>query len=450
LRSIIGFPSAAEPDTAAIQSIVTGELALAHLHDDAPARRHLQPLVAHLLAVEPHAALLDQPQRLRSARREACLLEDLRDRQDPARQAHFRDVRGNLALTETRLEIRERALGVRPGVEARHDLLRERNLHVARIAAGGDLLAPARDRGGALEGEQLQIAPHEIVRNRHELAEHLGRRIGDPDVVAERLRHLVDAVEPLQQRHGEDALRRLAVVLLQLAPHQEVEFLVGAAELHVGLQRDRVVPLHQRIEELVDRDREIAPVALAEVVPLQHPRDGVARREPDHAGRAQLLHPGGIERDLGALRVQDPEDLLAVGAGVGLDRLGRERRTGRVLAGRIADHSGEIADQEDDLMAERLEVAQLVDEHRMAEVQVGRGRIEAGLHPEGPPGLQALDQLGLDQQLVDAPLDERELVGDAPGFGHVRLSRCGKSGLTSVTFLLSSDAPKGAGVVDAA
>jgi hypothetical protein len=41
--------------------------------------------------------------------------------------------------------------------------------------------------------------------------------------------------------------------LLQVAAHQQVELLVGAAQLQVALQRHRVVALHQRVQELVHR-----------------------------------------------------------------------------------------------------------------------------------------------------------------------------------------------------
>ena len=68
-----------------------------------------------------------------------------------------------------------------------------------------------------------------------------------------------------------------------------------------------------------------------------------------------------------------------VGRGVARDLLARERRPRRVLAGRVADHPGEVADQKQDVMAELLELAQLVQEHGVAEVQVGRGRVEARL-----------------------------------------------------------------------
>ena len=46
-----------------------------------------------------------------------------------------------------------------------------------------------------------------------------------------------------------------AVGALHVAAEQQVEGLVGAAELDVGLDRDRVVALHQRIEQLEHRDR---------------------------------------------------------------------------------------------------------------------------------------------------------------------------------------------------
>ncbi len=63
-------------------------------------------------------------------------------------------------------------------------------------------------------------------------------------------------------------------------------------------------------------------------------------------------------------------------------------------------------------MAEVLEVAQLVDQHGMAEVQVRRGRVEAGLDAQGTTGLELFDELGFDQQFVGAALDQRQLGVD--------------------------------------
>ena len=59
------------------------------------------------------------------------------------------------------------------------------------------------------------------------------------------------------------------------------------------------------------------------------------------------------------------------------ERLARLR-----AAGGIADHPGEVADDDDDLVAEVLEVAQLLEHDRVSQVQVGRGRVEAQLDLE--------------------------------------------------------------------
>jgi hypothetical protein len=87
--------------------------------------------------------------------------------------------------------------------------------------------------------------------------QHLGKHgvgvFGDADVVVLGLGHLVHAVQPHQQRHGEHALRLLAIFLLQMAAHEQIELLVGAAQLQVALEGHRVVALHQRVEKFVHR-----------------------------------------------------------------------------------------------------------------------------------------------------------------------------------------------------
>ena len=201
-------------------------------------------------------------------------------------------------------------------------------------------------------------------------------------------------------------LRRLAVVLLHLAPDQQVELLVGAAELDVGAHRHRVVALHQRIEEFVDGDRLVRPVALAEIVALEHARNGGGGGELDHARGAERVAPFRVEADLGLLGVENLEYLRLVGRGVGLDLLARQRRARHVLAGGIADQAGEIADEEHDVMSQILELAHLVDKHGMSQVQVGCGRIEAGLDAQRPAGSDLFSQFFLHQQLATATLDD--------------------------------------------
>ena len=143
---------------------------------------------------------------------------------------------------------------------------------------------------------------------------------------------------------------------------------------------DRVVRLRQRIEELVDRNRLAGLVPLLEVAPLEHLRHVVARSEPDQPVGAERAQPAGIEVDHGLVAIEDREDLRFVGLGVGRDFIDRQRRTRLGSAGRIANHSREVADDEDDAMPEILKVLHLANEHGVTEVQVRSGRVETHLH----------------------------------------------------------------------
>ena len=76
--------------------------------------------------------------------------------------------------------------------------------------------------------------------------------------------------------------------------------------------------------------------------------------------------------------------MLFIGFGVGLDFLGRQRRTRRVLARRIADHAGEITNQEHDLVPKLLELPHLINKYGVPDVQVWCGRVESGFDDERP------------------------------------------------------------------
>ena len=162
-------------------------------------------------------------------------------------------------------------------------------------------------------GQQRVVPPHQLVGDRHQLAEHLARRLRHADVVAHALRHLLDAVQPFEQRRRHHDLRLEAVGRHDVAADVEVEELIGAAELDVGLEEDRVVGLRERIEKLVERDRLAALVALLEVAALEHLRDVVLRGEPHPAEAAKRLQPFAVEPHLGLLRIEDLEDLRLVG-----------------------------------------------------------------------------------------------------------------------------------------
>jgi hypothetical protein len=119
--------------------------------------------------------------------------------------------------------------------------------------------------------------------------------------------------------------------------------------------------------------------------------------------------------------VEDLPDLPLVGGGVGDDLVFGERRAGGVLAGGVADAGGEVADEEDDLVAELLELPQLVDDDGVAEVEVGRGRIAAELDDEravfGAALFELLLELVADLEVHDAAADDFKLFVDG-GKGH--------------------------------
>lgn len=68
-------------------------------------------------------------------------------------------------------------------------------------------------------------------------------------------------------------------------------------------------------------------------------------------------------------------------------------------------------------MAERLELAQLVQKHRMTQVEVGGRRIEARLDPQALTGAEPFRELGFYEDLVRSAPDDGQGVIDLRGRG---------------------------------
>src|SRR5690349_17231375 len=132
-------------------------------------------------------------------------------------------------------------------------------------------------------------------------------------------------------------------------------------------------------------------------------------REPDEVGRVHGIEPSRVECDLRLLGVQDFEDLIFVGPGVVFNLFTRQRRASRILARRITDHPREVADQENHMMAELLKLAHLVEQHGMPKMQVGCGRVEAGLYTQDRARAERARELFFDQKLVTTAFDYFEL-----------------------------------------
>ena len=191
-----------------------------------------------------------------------------------------------------------------------------------------------------------------------------------------------------------------------------VEFLVGAAELDIRFERDRVVALRQRVQELVHGDGLTFAVALGEIVAFEHAGDGVLRGEADHAVGAQRGEPLRIERDFGLVAIENEEYLVGVGLGVCRQLVRGHGRPRQVATGGVADHAGEVADQKNDVMAEILQLPQLVELNGVSQMEVGSSGVEAFLDAQRLAPRELRDKLGFDDQLVGAAHEYGELVGD--------------------------------------
>ena len=144
------------------------------------------------------------------------------------------------------------------------------------------------------------------------------------------------------------------MMFLQLAPHQQIKFLIGAAEFEVGFQRHGIVALHQRIHEFMDRYRLVAFVAFGKIVAFEHARYRVCGGEFNHVRRVHFVHPRRIKRDFSFVAVEYLEYLLGVGLRVARHVFARQRRARGVFTGGVANHAGKVADEEQNVMAEVL------------------------------------------------------------------------------------------------
>ena len=113
-----------------------------------------------------------------------------------------------------------------------------------------------------------------------------------------------------------------------------------------------------------------------EVVALHHARHGVFGGQLDHAHRTQGQAPLAVVANLGFFGVEHQRGLLVIGLRVFFDLLGCERRTGAVAARRVANQTGEVADQENDLVPQILQLAHFVEHYRVADMNIWRRGVE--------------------------------------------------------------------------
>ncbi|KPX14621.1 Adenosylhomocysteinase [Pseudomonas syringae pv. delphinii] len=364
----------------------------------------------HDVTIYTHTAGCQQISRNRSVLYQACFIKDGRDRHIlNSSHGYLRQIIRQLALLHTVARRTMRCGCSLFTMEARNQLFSQLDLDITRIGTRFAVSPQPVDLFHRAEAQQFEVAPHQRIRDRHQLAVHDARRLLNADIVAERLGHLLDAIQTFQQWHGQDALRLLPIGALKLTPHQQIEFLIGAAQFDVSLQGHGVITLHQRVKELMDGNGLVAFIALVEIIALKHSRNRVLRGQANEIGRAEFVHPRRVERHLGLGRIENFEDLRLVGFGVIENLLAGERRTRGAFAARVADHAGEVTDQEDDLMSQILKLAQLVYKDRVTQVQIRRCRVETSLDTQRLAALELFDQFSLDQEFICTALDQRQL-----------------------------------------
>ena len=90
----------------------------------------------------------------------------------------------------------------------------------------------------------------------------------------------------------------------------------------------------------------------------------------------------------------------------------REPGPGDRLARRVADHRGEVADDQHRDVAEVLEQPQPAQHHGEAEVEVGGGRVDAELDPQRAAGRELLAQLVVGDDVDGAGGEQLHLAVD--------------------------------------
>ncbi len=111
----------------------------------------------------------------------------------------------------------------------------------------------------------------------------------------------------------------------------------------VGLERDRVVSLNQRVEQFVHGDGLLVVETFVEVLAFEHLRNRELGGEADPVGGFQLVEPLAVEAGFGLCLGKNLEHLRHVSSGVAHDFFCAKGRTRSGAARRIANHASEIA-----------------------------------------------------------------------------------------------------------
>ncbi len=137
-------------------------------------------------------------------------------------------------------------------------------------------------------------------------------------------------------------------------------------------------------------DRATLGESCGEIVALKHPGDGQFRCYLDDIREAQLAEPFAVEDDPGLGGIENEAVLIVVGLRVLADLLFGKLGSSDGLAAGIADGGREVADYDDDLVAEVLKLPHLAQHDRVPDVDIRRRRVQPELDFERLTGLGGL------------------------------------------------------------
>ena len=278
-------------------------------------------------------------------------------------------------------------------METRGDAAGEAFFRLHRVHPGGQRFVQ----------QNVVVARHQLVADAHELPKHRRRRVGERDIVAEALAHFLMSVEPLEDRHRHRDLAGHALFVLKIAADHDVEKLVGAAEFHIGFDHHGVPALHDRVLDFVGADGLAFVEPVAEILAHEHLLKGHSAVELDDLLEAHALEPLAVENNRRPLAIENFEGLLLETFGIRQNLGVGELRAGDRAAGGVADHGGEVADDQDRVVPLILKIAELRKRDAVAEVDIRRGGIDAEFDAERAAELQLLGEFLLADDLCATP-----------------------------------------------
>jgi len=168
-------------------------------------------------------------------------------------------------------------------------------------------------------------------------------------------------------------------VLLDDAARLEIEKLVGAADLDIRLDSDRVIALHERIEEFAQRDLYAFFKSLGKIAARRHLLDREAFCQFRDLLEAELVEPFRIVMDLGRAEIDDLACLVEIAFEIILDIFPCKHRALVYLIRRIAYLSREITDDKDHSMPEVLKISQFSQRNGATKMDLRARRVDAEL-----------------------------------------------------------------------